>query len=191
MRPVVGEVPAQHLRVLVVRVEQVDLVQRRRAEIPRLVVRIGHERNAIVDVEGDRRSRELEAGARVLIRQPHVRRAPAEDANAAANLLGHRAPEVVVEADARGPLQSFGRHVGANAKRLLRHRVAARRIRERGRVKANAVGQRQGRLHAPLVAGIERCTGGRRTEPPAADRRCSKTNTPMPGQNPPRNSRRW
>ena len=88
--PVVCQVPTQNLRVFVVRVEQVDLVRRCRADGFRLVVRIRDERDAVGGVERDSRSREFEPSAGVLIREPHVRRPPAEDADSAANLLRDR-----------------------------------------------------------------------------------------------------
>src|SRR5262249_56546378 len=83
---IVGDVAADDGRVLIVGIDEVDRLVAGGAERCRLVVGVGHERDAVRRVEGYGERREVHAGVAVLVRQPDIRRAPGEDAGAAAPL---------------------------------------------------------------------------------------------------------
>ena len=80
---------------------------------------------------------------------------PVNVPDAAANLLRAVAGQVVVEADARRPLDLVRHDVGGVAEVLYGNRIGARLLGEGRRVHAHAVGQRELRLHAPLIPGVE------------------------------------
>ena len=154
---VVGEIAAQELREAVGGVDEVDLVGRRRADVGRLGAGVGRERNPVVGVEEHLDALELVPGVRVLVRQPDVRRASVEQAEAATHLLAVPRPRarVVVEADARRPAPRRRHDVGRAPVQRLDERVRGRGVGEDRRVEADAVGEREVVADPPLVAGVE------------------------------------